>query len=428
MPSSSHSNLNLSPIGSQISSQATSQPVTSPTKGTPKFSVGVLQQWRSVAWVWLGGLMVVIIVIVLVWHHQPIASAQSLQELEQYRNQMEQQKELIQLQRSQIQMLTKPAEDRLNTLRKTVKVTDQQIRDNEKKLQNARAELQKLATQLQTVENRLTQKRIATVARLRYMQRQQLQRWWVLLLSSRDLNQFADRRHRINRIYEADRQLLANFKQAFDQVDQQRNRMLAQSNEIELLNQKLKYQKANYEAQAVAQGDIVKRLKQDRRALEIAEDRLAEDSRRLSQLIVAKSRAYPGGVLPQLGTGKFIYPAIGPITSEFGWRTHPILGYERFHAGMDIGADHGELIYAADAGTVIFSDWYGGYGNSVIIDHGNGLTTLYAHASEVYVQEGQGVTKGQPIAAIGSTGFSTGPHLHFEVRKDGEPIDPAQFL
>ena len=258
MPSSSHSNLNLSPIGSQISSQtssqATSQPVTSPTKGTPKCSVGVLQQWRSVAWVWLGGLMVVIIVIVLVWHHQPIASAQSLQELEQYRNQMEQQKELIQLQRSQIQMLTKPAEDRLNTLRKTVKVTDQQIRDNEKKLQNARAELQKLATQLQTVENRLTQKRIATVARLRYMQRQQLQRWWVLLLSSRDLNQFADRRHRINRIYEADRQLLANFKQAFDQVDQQRNRMLAQSNEIELLNQKLKYQKANYEAQAVAQG------------------------------------------------------------------------------------------------------------------------------------------------------------------------------
>ncbi|MEI6332129.1 MAG: M23 family metallopeptidase, partial [Pseudanabaena sp. ELA645] len=117
-----------------------------------------------------------------------------------------------------------------------------------------------------------------------------------------------------------------------------------------------------------------------------------------------------------------------PITSEFGWRTHPILGYERFHSNMDIGADHGELIYAADAGTVIFADWYGGYGNAVIVDHGNGLTTLYAHASEVYVQEGQGVNKGQPIAAVGSTGFSTGTHLHFEVRKDGEPIDPAQFL
>ena len=394
----------------------------------PRLPVISLNRWRSWYLAGLGIILGVIIAIVLGWSHQQSASAQSLQELEQYRNQMEQQKELIQRQRSQIQMLTKPAEDRLHNLRKTVKVTDQQIRENEKKLQTARTELQKLVTQLQMVETRLTQKRVATMSRLRYMQRQQLQRWWILLLSSRDLNQFADRRHRINRIYTADRQLLANFKKDFDQVEQQRNRMLSQSNEIELLNQKLKYQKANYEAQAVAQGDIVNRLKQDRRALEIAEDRLAEDSRRLSQLIIAKSRTYPGGVLPQLGTGKFIYPAIGPITSEFGWRTHPILGYERFHSGMDIGADHGELIYAADAGTVIFADWYGGYGNSVIIDHGNGLTTLYDHASEVYVQEGQGVAKGQPIAAVGSTGFSTGPHLHFEVRKDGEPIDPAQFL
>ena len=399
-------------------------PMDSPTV-TPKVEVSSSPQWHRA---WLKIIVTICIILILIWNNYPPVSAQTLQELEQYRNQMEQQKELIQRQRSQIQMLTKPAEDRLHTLRKTVKVTDQQIRDNEKKLQNAQAELQKLVNQLKVVENRLTQKRIATMARLRYMQRQQSQRWWVLLLSSRNLNQFADRRHRINRIYEADQQLLANFKQDFDRVEQQRNRMLAQSNEIELLNQKLKYQKANYEAQAVAQGDIVNRLKQDRRALEIAEDRLAEDSRRLSQLIIAKSRAYPGGVLPQLGTGKFIYPAIGPITSEFGWRTHPILGYERFHSGMDIGADHGELIYAADAGTVIFADWYGGYGNAVIIDHGNGLTTLYAHASEVYVQEGQGVNKGQPIAAVGSTGFSTGPHLHFEVRKDGEPIDPAQFL
>ncbi|MEI6430073.1 MAG: hypothetical protein WCO45_17065, partial [Pseudanabaena sp. ELA607] len=300
-------------------------PMDSPTV-TPKVEVSSSPQWHRA---WLKIIVTICIILILIWNNYPPVSAQTLQELEQYRNQMEQQKELIQRQRSQIQMLTKPAEDRLHTLRKTVKVTDQQIRDNEKKLQNAQAELQKLVNQLKVVENRLTQKRIATMARLRYMQRQQSQRWWVLLLSSRNLNQFADRRHRINRIYEADQQLLANFKQDFDRVEQQRNRMLAQSNEIELLNQKLKYQKANYEAQAVAQGDIVNRLKQDRRALEIAEDRLAEDSRRLSQLIIAKSRAYPGGVLPQLGTGKFIYPAIGPITSEFGWRTHPILGYER---------------------------------------------------------------------------------------------------
>ena len=85
-------------------------------------------------------------------------------------------------------------------------------------------------------------------------------------------------------------------------------------------------------------------------------------------------------------------------------------------------------ITAADSGKVIFSGWYGGYGNSVIIDHGGGLTTLYAHASRLNVREGQAVIKGQSIAAVGSTGLSTGPHLHFEVRRNGSPVDPMGFL
>jgi murein DD-endopeptidase MepM/ murein hydrolase activator NlpD len=123
-----------------------------------------------------------------------------------------------------------------------------------------------------------------------------------------------------------------------------------------------------------------------------------------------------------------VYPCAGEITSGFGWRTHPILGYQRFHAGVDFGADYGTVIYAADSGTVIFAGWYGGYGNAVIIDHGGGITTLYGHSSELYVAEGQTVQRGQAIAAVGSTGLSTGPHLHFEVRENGEPVDPMAYL
>ncbi len=107
---------------------------------------------------------------------------------------------------------------------------------------------------------------------------------------------------------------------------------------------------------------------------------------------------------------------------------HPILGYERFHSGIDIGADYGTVIHAADSGTVIFAGWYGGYGNAIIIDHGGGITSLYGHTSELYVSEGQQVQRGQTIAAVGSTGFSTGPHLHFEVRANGEPVDPSAYL
>ena len=122
------------------------------------------------------------------------------------------------------------------------------------------------------------------------------------------------------------------------------------------------------------------------------------------------------------------FPTAGRITSRFGSRIHPVLGYRRFHAGVDFGAPHGTRITAADSGKVIFSGWYGGYGNSVIVDHGGGLTTLYAHASRLTVSEGQSVVKGQAIAAVGSTGLSTGPHLHFEVRRNGNPVDPMGFL
>jgi murein DD-endopeptidase MepM/ murein hydrolase activator NlpD len=353
--------------------------------------------------------------------------AQSVQELQNYQNYVEQQRQIIQKQQEQINALTKPAQSRLEALRRNVRVTDAQIQDNEKKIRQAREQLQKLSFNLQELEYDLNKKRDATSARLRYLQRQQLQRWWVTLLSSRDLNQFADRRRQIERIYDSDRKLLGDLTERSDRVEKQRNQVIAQKNEVELLTQKLKYQKANIEAETVAQQNSLDRLKSDRQALTQAEDRLAEDSRRLSQIILAKVQPYSGLVLPP-GTGQLMYPTIGEVTSNFGWRVHPILGTERFHAGIDFGADYGSLIYASARGRVIYADWYGGYGNSVIIDHGNGMTTLYAHCSELYVKDGDVVERGQPISAVGSTGFSTGPHLHFELRANGEPVDPAAYL
>ncbi len=352
---------------------------------------------------------------------------QSVEDLQKYQNFVDQQRQIIQKQQEQINAISKPAQIRLDTLRKNVRVTDIQIKDNQKKIRQAREQLQKLGLRLQELEYDLNKKRDATSARLRYLQRQQLQRWWVTLLSSRDLNQFADRRRQIERIYDGDRQLLGDLTQKSQRVDNQRTQIVAQTNEIELLNQKLKYQKANIEAEAVAQQNTIDRLKSDRKSLTQAEDRLAEDSRRLSQIILAKVQPYSGLVLPP-GSGQLMYPTIGPVTSNFGWRTHPILGTERFHSGIDFGADFGSLIYASERGRVIYADWYGGYGNAVIVDHGNGMTTLYAHASELYVKDGDVVEKGQPVAAVGSTGFSTGPHLHFELRANGEPVDPSAYL
>ena len=128
------------------------------------------------------------------------------------------------------------------------------------------------------------------------------------------------------------------------------------------------------------------------------------------------------------GTGAMGWPCSGPITSPFGYRTHPIFGITIFHAGIDIGVDYGTPIHAADSGVVVYSGWISGYGNTVIIDHGGGVSTLYGHNQSLAVSEGQSVSKGSVIAYAGSTGNSTGPHCHFEVDVNGSPVNPMGYL
>ncbi len=131
---------------------------------------------------------------------------------------------------------------------------------------------------------------------------------------------------------------------------------------------------------------------------------------------------------PVSGSGAFIWPVNGVITSPYGYRTHPIFGSTIYHSGMDIGVDYGTPVHAADSGVVVEAGWISGYGYAVIIDHGNGLSTLYGHNESLNVSEGQSVSQGQVIAYAGSTGNSTGPHVHFEVRSNGDPVDPAAYL
>jgi len=123
-----------------------------------------------------------------------------------------------------------------------------------------------------------------------------------------------------------------------------------------------------------------------------------------------------------------IWPTSGPLTSGFGMRVHPIYGYERYHSGIDISAIYGSPIYSTAFGRVTYAGYYSGYGNTVMVDHGNGMQTLYGHCSSLDVQQGQTVRKGQIIARIGSTGVSTGPHVHYEVQLAGTPTDPEPYL
>jgi murein DD-endopeptidase MepM/ murein hydrolase activator NlpD len=143
------------------------------------------------------------------------------------------------------------------------------------------------------------------------------------------------------------------------------------------------------------------------------------------QAALARARGIVG---TQTAPGILSWPVTGPITSGFGYRQNPFGGGMEFHQGLDIAAPMGTTVTAAASGTVISAGWYGGYGNFILIDDGGGMATGYAHLSQMFVGAGQKVQKGQAIGAVGSTGMSTGPHLHFEVRIGGKPVDPAAYL
>ncbi|MDJ0925324.1 MAG: M23 family metallopeptidase, partial [Acidimicrobiia bacterium] len=151
-------------------------------------------------------------------------------------------------------------------------------------------------------------------------------------------------------------------------------------------------------------------------------DGLEQEQARVERLI--EEEASKEGTAP----GVLVRPVPGAMTSPFGMRIHPILGYARMHTGIDMSAPHGQEIRAGGSGRVILAGAYGGYGNTVIIDHGGGMTTLYAHQSQFNVVYGQDVAAGEVVGYVGTSGLSTGAHLHFEVRLFGTPVNPADYI
>jgi len=195
----------------------------------------------------------------------------------------------------------------------------------------------------------------------------------------------------------------------------------AQSDQLAALRAAQAAQKAASFAMRTQKNTRLAAVEGDLKLLEQQEDQLLAESRALSGVINGSAG---GGV----GTGDMMWPVSGPIVSPFGYRIHPILGYRKLHTGIDFGVGYGTPIKAADAGAVIYATWMSGYGNVIIIDHGGGISTLYAHQSSLAVGNGALVTRGQVVGYVGSTGFSTGPHLHFEVRINGTPVDPLGYL
>ena len=192
--------------------------------------------------------------------------------------------------------------------------------------------------------------------------------------------------------------------------------------------QEINSQKRDIKSAIAMNQNMINKYKTDRRTYEKAERELARQSASIQSMIARNN----GGSNVKVTSAGFLKPISGRITSPFGWRTHPIFNSRTFHSGVDIAGPNRGSIKASNSGKVIYSGWYGGYGKVVILDHGivNGkpTSTLYAHMSSIRVGQGQFVNKGEVVGYEGTTGYSTGPHVHFEVRINGKPNNPLNYI
>jgi murein DD-endopeptidase MepM/ murein hydrolase activator NlpD len=320
-----------------------------------------------------------------------------------------------------VQAVLDGAQARLDDLTARELVAEQHLAETSGKLQQARNQLADRAIAAYTGEDgatryadlflrvRTMRDLLATSAYVRVVfddQKAAVRRFDALKRQVSDLKESLDQDRQKAR---AQRDVVATQKDQLAQrraaSDALRQQAAAEVNQQNAVLAQLKARKAEFQAQIIA-------------------------LQRQSDLLAAQLRARQAGqVLVPSGHGVLAVPIPGaPITSGFGPRVHPIYGDVRMHTGIDFGAPYGTPIHAAGDGVVVSAGPLGGYGNATVIDHGNGLATLYAHQSSMIVSAGQHVSRGQIIGYVGCTGLCTGPHLHFEVRVRGTPVDPMQYL
>ena len=336
----------------------------------------------------------------------------------------------------------------------------EQLRQIEEQLRQATAELGTIKEQRVAVENDITlnerqlaeaQKRLEGRESVFYKRVRDIYingrlSYLDVVIGSKDFSDFANRLEVLKRIIDSDITLINEIKKERADIEAHKQKLEADRAKLVELEKSALAKQAEIEQKKAERNVVLQKAQNDRATAMQAIEELNASSAQVSAMLKERQAARAAAAVAAAaaatqssggqgasdnwvqGTGQLGWPVSGEITSPYGYRVHPIWGTTIYHSGIDIGVDEGTPVHAADGGVVVWSGWMGGYGYAVVIDHGNGLSTLYGHNSELAVDEGQSVAKGQVISYAGSTGNSTGPHVHFEVRVNGDPVDPMGYL
>ncbi len=316
-------------------------------------------------------------------------------------------------------------------VRSNLEQINSQLGNAGQRISAVKNQIDRTQNQLDGLRDRLNGRKSVLGKRLSAIYKYGYQSYLEVLFQARDYDEFVSRFETVGRYVRRDLGMIKSLQEQQAQIARKKEEIAKQHQELQRqqaayaqLQMAVKTEHSRWLAKMQDQQRELAAIQNDRQRLEQALDELEELSRQMESQI----RGMQNQNKISLGTGRYIWPVHGPITSYFGNRVHPILRKRKYHSGLDISSPQGRSIIAADSGVVIFSGRNGGYGNMLIVDHGGGYSTLYAHCSFILAQCGQTVAKGQEIAKVGTTGLSTGPHLHFEVRKNGVPVDPLGFL
>lgn len=351
-------------------------------------------------------------------------------ELEDLQRQQEQVNRRIKEYQGQIRRFDAQA----RSISEELRVLEEEIRASEAEIDRLGSEMARVQGELKVVEQELgqaeaelNQRTQAFHRRLKIMYQEGTVNYLEVLLDATSITDFLVRFGLVEKIAEQDMAMLEELKIRRAQVEGLRNTLKTKADNLAALKKSVEDEKTRLDAQREEQERALNAIRTQRDLLAKALAEEEEASRQLAQRIRELQRVSRGG--PYTG-GRFGWPvpASARVTSDYGMRLHPLLNERRMHTGVDIGAPEGSSVVAVADGTVIFAGWFGAYGNTIVIDHGGGVASMYAHLSSISVSEGQKVDRGDNIGRVGDTGWSTGPHLHFEVRVNGDPVNPWGYL
>ncbi|MBE7031327.1 MAG: hypothetical protein E7409_07925 [Ruminococcaceae bacterium] len=374
---------------------------------------------RVLAWIALIAFLAISVLVITPFPSAQASAQSKINNAQQKQNEM-QDKINQSKQKQKVEMSKKNEIDaQITEVQKEINVLDDQLDQSNQKLAAKEQELATAEAQSQAQYDNY-------VNRVKIMVQKGSLTYLDILLNATSFSDFLTRMDVITWVAEYDSNLLNILKEHEDKIRVIKDEMQAERDKIATLLAQSNEKKKTLNAKRAESQSIIDALQADvnkfQKEYEKAKQQEAAARAEIAGLTRGSNTKFVGG--------KFMWPsnASTTITSPYGMRFHPTLKVNKLHTGIDIGAGHGTAILAANDGKVIKAGWGGGYGNYIVIDHGGGYSTLYAHASSLSVSAGQQVKRGQTIGKVGSTGFSTGPHLHFEVLINGQCTNPIPYV